>query len=209
VVAVHLLVWLHLALTSIRNAPLFALAAAYPLATLIDSLPLSFRTGWVERGRRTAWVPIVSSGTLLAAALGANLGSFDRAQWPIAALGALDGQPVSLHLFHEQDWGGLIAAECRPDRPSFVDDRFELFGKAAILEYADALSGGPAWDILRERECIKIVWLKPDRGLTKRLSRDPGWEVLHRDAVSVLLRQKVPLGSAGLTSNPSPRRPAS
>src|SRR5579883_1228679 len=32
----HLLVWLHLALTSIRNAPLFALAAAPALAALLD-----------------------------------------------------------------------------------------------------------------------------------------------------------------------------
>ena len=37
----HVLVWLHLALTSIRNAPLFALAAAPALATLIDGLPLA------------------------------------------------------------------------------------------------------------------------------------------------------------------------
>ena len=37
----HVLVWLHLALTSIRNAPFFALAAAPALATLLDGLPLA------------------------------------------------------------------------------------------------------------------------------------------------------------------------
>ena len=42
----HVLVWLHLALTSIRNAPLFALVAAPALATLIDGLPLSLRNAW-------------------------------------------------------------------------------------------------------------------------------------------------------------------
>ena len=39
----HVLVWLHLALTSIRNAPFFALAAAPALATLLDGLPLALR----------------------------------------------------------------------------------------------------------------------------------------------------------------------
>ncbi len=43
---VHVLVWLHLALTSIRNAPLFAIAMAPALASMIDGLPLSMRRSW-------------------------------------------------------------------------------------------------------------------------------------------------------------------
>ena len=54
---VHLLVWLHLSLTSIRNAPLFALVAAAPLAKLLDNLPLLLRTGWREHGRKSLWSP--------------------------------------------------------------------------------------------------------------------------------------------------------
>ena len=52
----HVLVWLHLALTSIRNAPLFALAAAPALATLIDGLPLAMRAAW-KRAERPAILP--------------------------------------------------------------------------------------------------------------------------------------------------------
>ena len=47
----HVLVWLHLALTSIRNAPLFALAAAPALATLLDGLPLAIRKSWKRDDR--------------------------------------------------------------------------------------------------------------------------------------------------------------
>src|SRR4029078_10980848 len=46
---VHMLVLLHLTLTSIRNAPMFALAAAGPLATLLDGLPITFRGFWSGR----------------------------------------------------------------------------------------------------------------------------------------------------------------
>ncbi len=38
-----------------------------------------------------------------------------------------------------------------------------LFGKAAILEYCDALNGGPTWDTIRDRDRIDMVWVKPDQ----------------------------------------------
>jgi hypothetical protein len=83
----------------------------------------------------------------------------------------------------------LIEAECRPERRTYLDDRFELFGKEAILEYVDVLSGGPAWDTVRDRDHIELAWLRPERGLAKRLAKDPAWNVLFRDKVSVLFRR--------------------
>jgi hypothetical protein len=187
---VHLLVWLHLALTSIRNAPLFALVAAAPLATLLDGLPLALRTGWTGNGRGSLWVPGLATSLVLLVAVGARLGEFDRQKWPLSALATLNDQPASSRLFHEQDWGGLIEAECQPIRSSYLDDRFELFGKAAILEYVDALTGGPTWDTIRDRDHIDMVWVKPDRGLARRMAEEPGWSVLYRDSVSVLFGRR-------------------
>jgi len=191
---VHLLVWLHLTLTSIRNAPLFALVAAAPLATLVDGLPLALRTGWTEHGRNSLWVPGLATSLVLLVAAGARLGEFDRQKWPLSALATLNDQPASSRLFHEQDWGGLIESECRPVRSTYLDDRFELFGKDAILEYVDALTGGPAWDTIRDRDRIDMVWVKPDRGLAKWMFEEPGWTVLYRDSVSVLFGRKPTQG---------------
>jgi hypothetical protein len=84
----------------------------------------------------------------------------------------------------------LIAAECQPERRSYLDDRFELFGKAAILEYVDVLSGGPVWDTIRERDKIEMVWVRPERGLAKRLLKDPGWSIIYRDKISILFGQE-------------------
>jgi hypothetical protein len=186
----HLLIWLHLALTSIRNAPLFALAAAPALACLINGLPLSHRSGWTDPGRKPVWIAaIVASVTALLLA-GVPLGKFDEGHWPLSAIPELDRQPCSSRLFHEQDWGGLIEAECRPNRPTYLDDRFELYGKDSLLEYIDVLAGGPAWDTVRDREGIDLVWVKPDRGLAKRLLKDPGWSALYKDKIAVLFRRK-------------------
>jgi hypothetical protein len=186
----HTLIWLHLALASVRHAPLFALAVAPGLAKLLDGLPLASRelgrgrTGW------SAWPALTTLVILVGVALGLPFGGFDPKTWPLSAVAALDRQPVGARLFHEQDWGGMIEAECQPARPAFVDDRFELFGKDAILKYVDALQGGPEWDALRDREQIELVWVRPDRGLARRLDADPSWQVVHRDDVSVLFHRK-------------------
>ena len=185
----HVLVWLHLALTSIRNAPLFALVAAPALATLIDGLPLSVGAAWKRPARPAIFPAVATSGVLMLVMCGLTLGGFDLKRWPIRAIETLNQQPAALRLFHEQDWGGLIAAECSPERRSYLDDRFELFGKDAILEYVDVLSGGPAWDTVRARDRIEMVWLRPERGLAKRLLRDPDWNIVYRDKVSILFRQ--------------------
>jgi hypothetical protein len=185
----HVLVWLHLALTSIRNAPLFALVAAPAVATLIDGLPLACRNHW-KRRERAMLLPAAAAAILLFVVMtGVELGGFDRSKWPLQALHRLNEQPVTARLFHEQDWGGLIAAQCEPVRRTYLDDRFELFGKEAILEYVDVLAGGPAWDTVRDRDRIDLVWLRPQRGLARRLLQDSGWTVIHRDKVSILLQQ--------------------
>jgi hypothetical protein len=187
----HLLVWLHLALTSIRNAPFFALASAPALATLLDGLPMSFRRSWKSDERKTIWPLAATLILLIIVGRGVSLGGFDHKKWPFSALDTLNHQPTATRLFHEQDWGGLIEAECQPRRRSYLDDRFELFGKDAILEYIDVLTGGPSWDIIRDRDKIEIAWLRPDRGLAKRLLKEPGWEILYRDKVSILFKQNA------------------
>jgi hypothetical protein len=185
----HVLVWMHLALTSIRNAPLFALAAAPALATLLDGLPLAIRTSWKRDNRLSIWPAAAIIGLLLMIVCRVDLGGFNPAKWPFTALATLNQQPTATRLFHEQDWGGLIAAECQPVRRSYLDDRFELFGKEAILEYIDVLAGGPVWDTVRDRDKIEMVWLRPERGLAKRLLKEPGWEVVYRDKISILFRR--------------------
>ncbi len=128
--------------------------------------------------------------------MGIPLVGFDSTNWPLAALPSLNRAPVEAPLFHEQDWGGLIEASCDPRRPAFIDDRFELYGKDGILRYVNALAGGPDWDLIRDHEAIALVWLRPERGLSRRLATDPAWRVRYQDTVSVLFESaKIPMRS--------------
>ena len=194
----HLLVWLHLALGSVRHAPLFAIAAAPTLARLLDGLvaPPDDPEQAERQKRWTAWPMLVSLALVIAVGSGARLGSLDRESWPLAALPSLNREPTDERLFHEQDWGGLIESECRPRRATFLDDRFELFGRGAILKYVAALEGGPGWDALDREHGFGLVWVRPDRGLARRLDAEPGWEAAYRDKSSVLFRRRsAPTGA--------------
>jgi hypothetical protein len=201
----HALVWMHLGLASIRNLPLFALAVAPVLATLLDAAlrPFAARTAREQpsgegegpppiRGRRLVAPVLLTTALLGALTYALRSSGPDPRHWPFDGLAVLDRQPLDASLFHEQDWGGLIESESRPRRLARLDDRFELWGRAPIVEYAEALRGGGAWDELLDREGFTLVWLKPDRGLARRLNRDPAWVPIHRDAVSVLFRRRAP-----------------
>jgi hypothetical protein len=188
----HLLVWLHLSLSSVRQEPLFAIVAASSLARLIDGLLSPSTNPERDRafGRWTAWPIVASMALVVSVVAGGTWGSLDPKHWPIRAVPVLDRQPVEAKLFNEQDWGGMIEFSCQPHRRTFVDDRFELFGKPAIVEYLEALHGGPSWDALDKREVFALVWIRPKSGLALRLARDPQWRELHRDKVSVLFERR-------------------
>ncbi|HWE40814.1 MAG TPA: hypothetical protein VG406_30010 [Isosphaeraceae bacterium] len=187
---IHTLVWLHLALNSIRHAPLFAFAAAPTMATLIDGV-LSPDPPEEAPRRWWAFPALVTMILAVCVALRVPFGGPDPGKWPLAGLKLLDRQPVGDRLFHEQDWGGLIAVDCHPRRPTFIDDRFELHGRDAILEYLAALEAGPAWDDLLAREKPRLVFIRPWRPLANRLQRDPAhWDVVYRDDIAILLRRK-------------------
>lgn len=188
---VHVLVWLHLGLASVRNAPLLALAAAPGLSRLIDgALTPSGGLAWPER--RSVWPALATLGLLLGSCLGVSYARHDPARWPLSALPTVDALPPERRLFHELDWGGLVEFQCDPARLAYIDDRFELFGRGEVLRYLNALEGGPDWERIRDRDSIGLVWVRPDRPLARRLADDPAWGLRHRDETSVLFERQGP-----------------
>jgi hypothetical protein len=203
---VQSLAWLHLGLAAVRNAPLFALAAAPGLCELFS--PVAKREPDTERTTEqteptqtvgwTVWPAALTLGVLVAVASGSSIGAFDPSNWPLSALPALNRLPAGGALFHEQDWGGLVEAETQPTRRAFIDDRFELYGLDELQKYLNAIEGGPDWDQLATRYSPSIVWVRPGRGLARKLAGDPSWRERHRDKISVIFERVGP--------NADPRR---
>ncbi len=121
----HALVWLHLALVSVRHAPLFALAVAPGLAQSLGGLAPAGNQAECNSPRWSIWPAISGLAVLLAAFLGVKFVGVDPKVFPLEAMPTLDRQPAQARLFHEMDWGGMIESECEPARQAFIDDRCE------------------------------------------------------------------------------------
>ncbi len=86
--------------------------------------------------------------------------------------------------------GGYLILLADPPREVFADDRFELYGREFLTQYLDALQYGPAWPALLDRYHFELVLIRPDVPLARVLRESPDWEVLHADAVAILLRHR-------------------
>ena len=162
------------------------------MACLLDSLPLSCRSNWIEAGRRPCWVPGIVAGMLILVVAGISLGGFDAANGRSLRLATLNRQPCSSRLFHEQDWGGLIEAECRPARPTYLDDRTRFTARnrsSNTSMCSPAARHGTPCATFRDR--IDLVWVKPDRGLAKRMLKEPGSAVLTGRGSVLFGRERV------------------
>jgi hypothetical protein len=191
------LAWLHLALGGQRHAPLFGLAVAPVLAALIEGMRAEVATATAPVPAPRSPLPALLGAAVLVLAAGGYLrGDPDPARWPLAGLAAVDRLDPAVPLFHELEWGGLIACEALGGRRPFLDDRFELHGRDRILGYMDAQAGGPGWDVLQARERFGAAWLRPGRPLARRLAAEPGWRVAYRDRRCVLLVRE-PHGGSG------------
>ncbi len=188
----HVLVWLHLALSSIRNAPLFALVAAPALATLIDGLPIAVRAAW-KRPPRPAFIPAVATSCLLLLVMsGLTLGGFDLKKWPLRrarnAQPPADGAPAFPRArLGRVDRGGM---------PLGSGGHTLMTGSSCSARMRSSNMSTCSQAVRRgtrssHRDRIDMVWLRPDRGLAKRLLREPDWNVVYRDKVSILFRQEA------------------
>jgi len=85
-------------------------------------------------------------------------------------------------------WGGYINWR-DPSLKIFLDSRVDIFEYSGVLQdYLDLLSLTKSEPLL-EKYRIRYVLFPPDEPLTYVLERDPGWKVLYRDRISVLLER--------------------
>ena len=109
---VHLLVWLHLALTIDPQRPVLRHGGG-PGAGHPDRRPAAVVPTVVETRRSPSIWPALA--TIVLAGPGRprrQAGRLRPEEMALAAMATLNRQPTSARLFHEQDWGGLIEAEC-------------------------------------------------------------------------------------------------
>jgi hypothetical protein len=177
---------LHLALSAVRNAELFALLGppvlAAPLARQIgeQSPSTDERVGLLGRS--------VLMALLALTALVVRTQSFTPSPEisPIAAVEKL--KQIDRPVLNEYDLGGyLVYAGIAP----FIDGRTELYGEEFYMRWERAVTLQDVGDLLQllDQYGIGATLLKPSTPAVTLLDRLPGWERIHADATAVLHRR--------------------
>ncbi len=178
---------LYSGLTYSRFLFLLGIVVAPLLAKILDFVP---------RYRRAADTPVLNTFVILLM-IGAAVYFWPRdaqlqaavgQQYPVQAVDYLEAHPPQGHMLNFYLWGGYINWR-DPSLKIFLDSRVDIFEYSGVLQdYLDLLSLSRSEPLL-EKYRIRYVLFPPNEPLTYVLERDPGWKVVYRDRISVLLER--------------------
>lgn len=190
-----ILVFGYAALRSMRNVPLFAIAAAPILASEVDSI-YHIKLEITENKRPIHWLaPILLVCALLITGL--RLISIDQQQsktekedFPAAAVNwILQNQPKG-NIFNTYGWGGYLIWRLYPNYRVYIDGRADVYGDRFIYDYINVYLAQSDWEKALSSNNIKIVLVEPGSGLAGALKNSPDWEISYQDKNSDLFIKK-------------------
>jgi hypothetical protein len=208
--------FVHLALVSARNIPIFAILAA-PLAAevLREALLLAPRwpvAGWVKRaaagiesfGAEIAQndargrIPLASVVAAALLVLMLNLpapptalrAEYDPKTFPSRAVEALRGAELSHGIFTPDAWGGYLIYRLFPTTKVFVDGRSDFYGKKFNEKYLDVMAGKYDWRETLSRYGIQAILLPVSASLASTLKESPEWHPIYDDGVAIVFRNR-------------------
>ncbi len=189
-------VWGVMSLLAVRNAPIFAMAAAPVLARHLAPagrrLEEQEPAGAGSPARR--WAHALLGAALAAACAGwtahqlgaGRTADHLRGLFPVDAVSFLRDSGAGGNLFNDYNWGGYILWHLYPEYPTFVDGRTDVFSQPVFDDYISFWNGGDGWPEIVRRYRIGIVLLPPSAGAVRTLT-DAGWLEAFRDEQAVVL----------------------
>jgi hypothetical protein len=190
--------FLHLALVSVRNVPLFAIVSAAPVAWAAEEW---LSQGEWERLLRQAEVALASRRSALGnafiyglacAALAAivcvkPLGLGPRASLPVEAI---ENLPAG-RLFTTDRWADyLIYVE--PRRKVFFDGRNDFYGRDFVKDYLIVMRAQPGWQRIMERYALTVALVPKGSAIKAALSASGDWRLVCRNSVASVFVREVP-----------------
>ncbi len=107
---------------------------------------------------------------------------------PALAAYARIAQPAD-RLFNDPGFGSCSIAVA-PERPVFIDTRFDFYGTEFVRQTIETLRLRPGWEALLMRWRIDVLLIDRMWPLAQALAADAGYETLFEDPESVLLRRR-------------------
>jgi hypothetical protein len=214
--------WLHLALFSVRNLPIYLLIAAPVLAGMLNDLLACLAAAplapWVGKSVRAFESFVAEFGANdrtprihLTSALGALAmvfvfyapappakfrAEYDPKQYPAAALKVLRGTAMSRSIFADDEWGDYLIYRLYPHTKVFVDGRFDLYGEAFTKKYLDLLNAKYGWEQTLRTYSVDTILLRVDTPLTGALKESRRWRPVYDDGMAIVFRSEAALAAS-------------
>jgi hypothetical protein len=205
--------WLVMGLYSVRNVPLFAIAAAPVLAAslhdwlhasqhqakgLAKFYNLDQRLLTIDLSLRGPVWPLICLALAIAGfRAGVPLdfaqrgNAFDPQVFPVQAADWLAQNPQSGKMFNYFPWGGYMLYRFWPGSEVFIDGQTDFYGEQFTRQYEQVISLSPGWQEVLDRYQVDWAILPPGEALSKQLREDPGWKPAYADQTAVVFVRKT------------------
>jgi len=189
--------WMHLALTSVRHVPLFAIVSAAPLAASAERLLCCSNFGLQLRAAEVALALRRSNALTVAAytlGLAALLGIFTRRS---AGFGPPSSLPIEAarhlpagRLFTTDRWADyLIYAQ--PVRRVFFDCRNDAYGAQFVEDYMRVMRATPGWKSVIERYSLSVALVPKTSPISAALLESRDWKLFYQDSVAAVFIRNI------------------
>lgn len=193
--------FMHLALASVRNVPLFAIVSAAPLAAAAEESLAEFEFGCLLHTAETmlegvknqvATAGVLALGLTLLGVITALPVTLGEGMWiPVTAISHL---PPG-RLFTTDQWADYVIYG-QPRRKVFFDSRNDFYGPGFVESYLTIMRAEPGWQRALARYKVSVVLVPAASAISRALGRDPKWtEVSRSGKATTFVREE------GQTSN--------
>ncbi len=201
-----ILIFLNMALFSVRYVPLFAIIAAPIMVRQGDLLLGGFR-GRVKkfletRAERFASVDGAARGHLwpaagvitvvFLAAHGRVECKFDPKLRPAAAVEFLKKEPIKGNMFNNDQFGSYIIYAAWPQYRVFFDGRSDMYGVSRMKEYFNISSFQPGWEKIIDKYRMGWIIFNADSELSRYLQQRADWKLIYVDKVAHIFVRNTP-----------------
>jgi hypothetical protein len=201
-----IIVFLNMALFSIRHVPLFALIIG-PIIIRRSAAVFAGYKGKVacflaKKGEGIAAVDASARGALWSVAgimlvlalagVGKIYFTFDPKIKPVAAVEFLKREPIQGNMFNNDQIGGYIIYATGGRYKVFFDGRSDMYGVARMKEYNKITGFEPGWEKIMERYNMTWIIFDARSALSRFLLVKPDWRLVYADKVANIFVRNIP-----------------
>ncbi|OQA92038.1 MAG: hypothetical protein BWY26_00545 [Elusimicrobia bacterium ADurb.Bin231] len=174
-------VFMILTVTSVRHLPLFAIAAAAPLARIMSDKFDKLNT-------KIATTTIVAVATLTAFSYSSNFTiKVDQNKFPVYAVDFIKSRNLKGNLFCEFNWGQYLIMRLHPGMKVSIDGRYDTVYPIPFIKEQFDLTQFGIGELPKDSD---YAILYADSPLAARLSESQDFLILYKDTVAVIFEKR-------------------